>query len=98
MNHYIHLEPTVKLSLDVILTNVYSLLLFKLIYGNKLVKYLHWGINKSTYESFCTSFPTPSKISQLECLFTISDDKRCQFDRSGRDFEGRVTLICGINI
>ena len=42
-----------------ILTNVYSLLLWheaseflvKLIYRNKLVKYLHWGLNKSTFES-----------------------------------------------
>ena len=33
------------------------------------------AISKSTFESFCTSFPTPSKISQLECLFTISNDK-----------------------
>ena len=49
--------------------------LVKLMYGNKLVKYLHWGINKSTFESFRTSFSTPSKISQLECLFTISNDK-----------------------
>ena len=72
-----------KLSLDAILTNVYSLLLWfeaseflvKLIYGNKSVKYLHWGVNKSTFESFCASVPTPSKISQLECLFTISNDK-----------------------
>ena len=84
MNHHIHLEPTVKLLLDVTLfINVYSLLLYheawkflvKLIYGNRLMKYLHWGINKSTFESFCTSFPMPSKISQLECLFTISNDK-----------------------
>ena len=83
MNHYIHLEPTVKLSLDAILTNVYSLLLWheaseflvKLIYGNKLVKYLHWGINKSTFESFCTSVPTPLNVSQHECVFTISNDK-----------------------
>ena len=74
MNHYIHLEPTVKFSLDVILTNVYSLPLVKLIYGNKLVKYLHKDINKSTFESFCTSLPRPSKISQLECLFTISNN------------------------
>ena len=43
---------------------------------NKLVKYLHWqGINKSTFESFRTSFPTHSKISQLECLFTILNDE-----------------------
>ena len=46
-------------------------LLVKLIYGNELVKYLHWGIKKSTFESF----GTPSKISQLECLFTVSNDK-----------------------
>ena len=53
--------------------------LVKLMYINyifKLVKYLHWqGINKSTSESFHTSFPTPSKTSQLECLFTILNDK-----------------------
>ena len=41
----------------------------------KLVKYLHWGINKSTFESFRASFPMPSKISQLECLFTILNDE-----------------------
>ena len=52
-------------------------LLIKLIYGNKLVKYkLHyWVIDKSTFESFRTSFPVPSKISQLACLFTISNYK-----------------------
>ena len=69
MNHYIHLESTVKLPLDETLTNVHrgcSLtspcilherlkFLVILIYGNKVVKYLHWGINKA----FCTSFPTP---------------------------------------
>ena len=90
MNHYIHLRSTFKLPLDKTLTNVHpgcslaSLLiivheglkfLLKLIYRNKLVKYLHWGINKSTFESYRTSFPKPSKISQLECLFTISNDK-----------------------
>ena len=87
MNHHINLESTVKLPLDETLTNVHwgcSLaspfiiilkFLVRVIYGNKLVKYLHWGINKSTFESFCTSFPTPSKISQLECLFRISNDK-----------------------
>ena len=47
----------------------------KLIFGNKLVKDLHWGINKSTFEPFGTSFPSPSKTSQLECLFTISNHK-----------------------
>ena len=55
MNHYVHLESTVKLPLDETLTNVHpgcSLaspfiiheglkFLVKLIYGNKLVKYLH---------------------------------------------------------
>ena len=89
MNHYIHLESTVKLPLDKTLDNAHlgcSLaspfiiheglkFLVKLIYGNKLLKYLHWGINKSTFESFRTSFPMPSKISQLECLFMISNDK-----------------------
>ena len=70
MNDYSHLELKVKL--DVILTNVYSLLLVKLIYGNNLVKYLHQGINKSTFESF---YKTASKISQPECLFMISNDK-----------------------
>ena len=73
MNHYIHLESTVKLPLDETLTNVHpgcSLsspfiihealkFLVKLIYGNKLVKYLHRDINKFTFESFRTSFTTP---------------------------------------
>ena len=80
---YESLEPAVKFPLDATLTNVYSHLLLhegfkflvKLIYGNKLLRYLHWGINKSTFESFHTCFPTPSKISQLECLFTTSNDK-----------------------
>ena len=89
MNHYIHLESTVKFRLDETLTNVHpgcSLaspfiiheglkFLVKLIYGKMSVKYLHWDINKSIFESFRTSFPMPSKISQLECLFTISNDK-----------------------
>ena len=84
MNHYIHLEPAVKLSVDAILTSVDSLLLRHeasnwytcMTYGNKLVTYLHWGINKSTFESFSTSVPMPSNISQLYwCLFTISNDK-----------------------
>ena len=61
MNYYIHLESTVKLPLDETLNDLYpgcSLaspfkiheglkFLVKLIYGNKLVKYLHWGINKA---------------------------------------------------
>ena len=87
MNHYILLESTVKLPLDEALTNVHwgcslaspfiiheglNWFLSKLIYGNKFVKYLHWGINESTFEVFCTSFP---KISQLECLFMISNVK-----------------------
>ena len=93
MNHYIHLRSTFKLPLDETLTNVHpgcslaSLeglkFLAKLIYGNKLVKYLHWGINRSTFESYRTSFPTPSKISQIECLFMISNDTvNCQFNGS----------------
>ena len=89
MNHYIRLGLIVKLPLDKTLTNVHpgcSLaspfitneglkFLVKLIYGNKIVKYLHWGISKSTFESFSTSLSMPSKICQLECLFTISNDK-----------------------
>ena len=84
MNHYIHLESTVKLPDPYQWSpgmftrfSFYEGLKFllKLIYGSKLVKYLRWGLNKSTFESFCRSFPTPSKISQLECLFTISNDK-----------------------
>ena len=57
MNHYIHLESTVKPPLDETLTNVHlgcSLtspfmiheglkFLVNLIYRNKLVEYLHWG-------------------------------------------------------
>ena len=70
MNHYIHLESTVKLPLDETLTNVHP--------GCSLASpfIIHKrGINKSTFESFRTSFPAPSEISQLECLFTISSDK-----------------------
>ena len=82
MNHGIHLESTVKLPLNETLTNVHPgcslaspfiiheglTFLVKVMYVNKLVKYLHWGINKS-------NFPTPSKISQVECMFMISNDK-----------------------
>ena len=89
MNHYIHLRSTFKLLLDeteltrpLLMFTCFSFIipeglqfLAKLIYGNKLVKYLHWSIHKSTFESYRTSFPTPSKISQLEFLFTISNDK-----------------------
>ena len=72
--------------------------LLKLIYGNKLVKYLHWGISKcTTFESFHTIFQRHLRsLSFSVCLrFQMAN---CQSDPSGRDFEGRVTLICRINI
>ena len=101
MNHYIHLEPTVKLSrhsyqcLLVLLWHEASEFLVILIYRNKLVKYLHWGINKSTFESLCTSVPMPSNISQLDCLFTISNDKLPVWSfRSGFWGTGHANLQC----
>ena len=89
MNHYIHLESSFHENLANVhsrcsLSSPFIIheglkFLVKLIHIScifKLVKYLHWqGINKSTFESFRTSFPTHSKISQLECLFTILNDE-----------------------
>ena len=63
MNHYIHLESKVKLPLDETLTNVHpgcSLASPFIIHeGLKFLVKQNKLVNKSTFESFHTSFPMP---------------------------------------
>ena len=64
---YVHYQPTLE-TVDGRKEKEISIIVIILNY-----EYLHWDVNQSTLESFHTSLPTPSMVSQLECLCTISN-------------------------
>ena len=79
------------------LTLTHERLLVKLIYENKLVKYLHWGTtNKSTLNLSVQVFSRHLRSLSLSfCLrFQMIN---CQFDLQVTILKYRVTLVCRIN-
>ena len=88
MNHYIHLRSTFKLPLDETQCSLAFLsiiihgglkFLAKLIYGNKLVKYLHSGINKYAFESYEQVFQCHQR-SLSSSVYLQFQTINCQFD------------------
>ena len=78
------------------LTLTHEQLLVKLINENKLVKYLHWGTNKSTLNLSVQVFSRHLRSLSLSfCLrFQMIN---CQFDLQVTILKYRVTLVCRIN-
>ena len=71
--------------------------LVKLIYGNKLVRYLHWPQISLPLNLSIHVFQHHQRSLSLS-VYLQFQMINCQFDLSGLDFEGRVMLICRDNI
>ena len=90
--------PMLSCSLASPLTNKQRLkLLVKLIYENKLVKYLHWGTKKYILNLSVQVFSRHLRSFSLSfCLrFQMIN---CQFNLQVTILKYRVTLVCRINI
>ena len=79
------------------LTLTHEQLLVKLIYENKLVKYLHWGTNTSTLNLSVQVFSRHLRSLSLSFCLRFQMINSFQFDLQVTILKYWVTLVCRIN-